>query len=63
VAGKAGIMVNPYDVEEILQAINGIIDNPDLKRNLKIEGLKQSQKFSWKSAAEKTLKVYESVLC
>jgi len=62
VVGKAGILVDPYSVEEIAKAIYNVIKNKDLREVLKIEGIKQSRKFSWKITAEKTLKVYEEIL-
>ncbi|MGC8976596.1 MAG: glycosyltransferase family 4 protein [Candidatus Ratteibacteria bacterium] len=58
----AGIIIDPYDIEEIAKAIKEVICNPELKKSLKFKGLKQSKKFSWKNTAEKTLKVYEEVL-
>ncbi|MCX8082198.1 MAG: glycosyltransferase family 4 protein [bacterium] len=62
VAGNACVLVDPYNVEEIARAIQNVIRNPDLKMRLKMEGLKQSQKFSWKRSGEMTLKIYEKVL-
>ena len=59
---KAAILVNPYDIKAIANAINEVISNNNLRKFLKNEGLKQSQKFSWEKTAEKTLKVYEGVL-
>jgi len=59
---KAAILVNPYDIKAIANAINEVISNNNLRKFLKNEGLKQSQKFSWEKTAKKTLKVYEEVL-
>ncbi len=59
---KAAILVNPYDIEEIANAIKEVISNANLRNFLKKEGLKQSKKFTWKKTAEETLKVYEKVL-
>jgi glycosyltransferase involved in cell wall biosynthesis len=61
VVGDAGIMVNPYHVEEIARAIDLVLSNENLRREMIEKGLKQAQKFSWRKTAEETLKVYEEV--
>jgi glycosyltransferase involved in cell wall biosynthesis len=62
VAGEACLLVNPYRVEEIAGAIREVIEKPEMKQRLREAGLEQSNKFSWKKTAEKTLQVYEEVL-
>lgn len=61
VVGDAGIMVNPYNVEEIARAIDLVLSNENLRKEMIEKGLKQAQKFSWRKTAEETLKVYEEV--
>ncbi|TCW40349.1 glycosyltransferase involved in cell wall biosynthesis [Thermohydrogenium kirishiense] len=61
VVGEAGIMVNPYNVEEIARAIDLVLLNENLRREMIEKGLKQAKKFSWRKTAEETLKVYEDV--
>jgi glycosyltransferase involved in cell wall biosynthesis len=61
VVGDAGIMVDPYDVNEIAKAIDLILSNENLRNEMIERGLKQAKKFSWKKTAEETLKVYEDV--
>ena len=61
VAGDAAIKVNPFRPEEITSAINTIIDNPQLRLELIGNGFLQSAKFTWRSMAEKMLKIYLEV--
>lgn len=61
VVGDAGILVNPYDVDEIAKAIDLILSNENLRNELKEKGLEQAKNFSWRKTAEGTLKVYEDV--
>lgn len=58
VVGKAGVLVNPYDVQDIARGILAVLQFDRLKlRRIKEEGLKQAKKFSWEKCARETLKV------
>ncbi|MBU3957128.1 glycosyltransferase family 4 protein [Patescibacteria group bacterium] len=56
IVGEGGVIVNPYNPEEIARGIKKAIDNKD---DLIKKGLKQAQKFSWQECAKKTIKVLE----
>lgn len=59
--GKAAFYFDPIDTNDIAEKIKKIITEPDLREKLKKLGLEQVKKFSWKSCAEKTLKIYKSI--
>jgi glycosyltransferase involved in cell wall biosynthesis len=61
VVGDAGLLVNPFDEAEIASAIAKLIDNPDLRRTLRVKGLKRASEFSWRETARRTLEVYQQV--
>jgi glycosyltransferase involved in cell wall biosynthesis len=56
VVGDAGIMVDPYDVNEIAKAIDLVLSNENLRNEMIEKGLKQAKKFSWKRTAEEIYK-------
>lgn len=56
VTGDAAILIDPNRPQEIFEAMRNILSNENLYDKLRERGLKQSQKFSWKKCAEKTLK-------
>ena len=61
-AGAAGILVDPYSVENISKAMDKIISDKDLYLKLQKMGIEHSQSFSWDRSAEivrKLLKKYE----
>ena len=62
VTGKAGLLVNPENVDEISEAIYKVISDSGLRDRLVKEGFSQVEKFSWQKTAEKTLEVYKSLL-
>ncbi|UXM85521.1 glycosyltransferase family 4 protein [Methanococcus aeolicus] len=61
VVGDAGIMVNPYDVDELANKMYEVLTNDGLRDELSKKGLERAKLFSWKKCAEEHLKVYEEV--
>jgi len=61
IIGDAGIMVNPKNIDSIARAMGEILTNERLREDMISKGLKRAGTFSWKIAAEETLKVYEKV--
>lgn len=62
VVGDAGVLIDPHDVGELSDAILRILKDDTLKKRLREKGLHRASAFSWESAAEKTLEIYEHVL-
>jgi glycosyltransferase involved in cell wall biosynthesis len=58
VAGKAGLWVNPHQVDSIANGMAQIWNDPDLRNGLVAEGRIQRLKFSWERAAHQ---VWESI--
>jgi len=61
VVGDAGLLVDPYKIEEIAGAMKLMIKNSDLREALREKGFHQVRKFSWQKAARETIKVFEKV--
>lgn len=61
VVGKAGLLVDPYSVDQIEQAIRTIISDKKLNSKYSKLGLQQVKNFSWGKMAKIVLKVFESV--
>lgn len=57
ITGDAAILINPYKVEEINNAMNMIANDTELRSRLSILSLQQAQKFSWQKTAEATKEV------
>lgn len=62
VAGDAGILVDPYSVDEIAAAMLRVVNDADLRETMRRDGLAQAQHFSWEQCARETVAVYEQVL-
>ena len=61
VVDDAGLLVNPWDVEALAQAMGQLLADHDLRHDLQARGLKRVQCFSWAEAARQTLHVYHEV--
>jgi glycosyltransferase involved in cell wall biosynthesis len=62
VAGDAALLVDPYSVDSITEAMKRLITEPDLYQTLASRTRAQAAKFNWDRAAADTLKVFESVV-
>lgn len=58
VVGKAGLLFDPYSVDQIEQAIRTIVADNKLREKYSKAGIIQAQKFSWDKMAEIVLKVF-----
>jgi len=61
VVGEAGIMVNPYDTNSLVQAMRRVLTDDKLRGDMVRKGLEQAKRFSWEKTARQTLEVYEKV--
>ncbi|MCM8816239.1 MAG: glycosyltransferase family 4 protein [Candidatus Omnitrophica bacterium] len=59
VSGGAAILVDPYNVEEIKNAIEKVLTDNQLKKNMRNKGLKHAEKFSWKKSASEIIETYK----
>lgn len=62
VAGDAALMVDPYSVEAIAEAMQGILQDQALAANLRARGLSRAAQFTWEYTARTTLEVYRAAL-
>ena len=61
VAGDAARLVNPYDTQAISEAIGELLENEDMRSELRERALARAQHFSWKRVAQQTLDVYNTL--
>lgn len=61
VVGDAAILTDPRDIQELKNGLKELINNPELRQKLKEKGKLRARQFSWKSSAEKLMKIYYEV--
>lgn len=61
ITGDAALLINPYDVEAIAKAMERVLGDDGLRKELVKKGLKHARRFSWQDSAKKTLMAYREV--
>jgi glycosyltransferase involved in cell wall biosynthesis len=62
VAGDAAEYFDPYEVDDIKQAIENVVYSPEKSRTLISRGLIRVNQFSWDKCAQQTYAIYSSLL-
>jgi glycosyltransferase involved in cell wall biosynthesis len=55
------LFVDPLNPREIADTVLNVLRDEKLRRSLIEQGLKEATRFSWDKAAQKTLKIFETV--
>ncbi len=62
VAGEAAIMIDPYDLDALTDALRRIVDDSALRENLIQKGFSRIQDFSWDKSAQQLARIYADLL-
>ena len=63
VVGGAGLLLDdPRDENLLAEAVSRILEDQDLRAQLRAEGIKQASHFSWRKTARETLKIFTDLL-
>ncbi|MBD2494571.1 glycosyltransferase family 1 protein [Nostoc sp. FACHB-280] len=57
VAGDAAILINPYNISEITEAMQSIATNSELRSQLSQQGMARANLFSWEKTGKATAEV------
>lgn len=61
VVGDAGILIDPYDTSNLMEALVNTLNNEPLKEQLSKAGLNRASQYSWKRTASETLDTYKKI--
>ena len=61
VVGDAALLFDPYNIEEMADAMYRALTDEQLRNELRRKGFERVKLFSWEKAARETLAVYEEV--
>ena len=62
VAGDAGVLVNPLDIDAITDSVVALLADSNLREQLIAEGLDHVKRFSWANAARQLKSVYDGLV-
>ena len=58
VAGDAAVLVDPYDVDSIVNGVRRVLTDPVLAGELRRKGLVRARDFSWERSVSRTREIY-----
>jgi glycosyltransferase involved in cell wall biosynthesis len=61
VAGEAALLVDPYSPADIAKAIYTLLTDEPLRQEMKKQGIKRAEQFSWHKCAQETLALFQSL--
>ena len=61
VAGDAAVLVDPYDVESIVDGVRRVLTDPALANELRARGIERAREFSWTRSITRTRELYQRV--
>ncbi len=59
VVGDAGLLIDPHDVDELTVGMWRILNDSELRQEMREKGFRQAERFSWQRAARETLAIYK----
>jgi glycosyltransferase involved in cell wall biosynthesis len=62
VAGTAAIFIDPYNEDQLAEAIIQVLSDPILQAVLSTSGIERASKFSWNKTARETIEIYKQLL-
>lgn len=62
VTGRAAYLIDPYDVDQMAEALREVCGNRLLRRDLVERGRKRLKRYSWEKTARETLRIYDAVI-
>jgi glycosyltransferase involved in cell wall biosynthesis len=61
VVGDAAVLVDPHDIDSIVDGLRSVLTNPARAEDMRRKGLKRAGEFSWERSVARTLEVYRRV--
>ena len=62
VAGDAGVLVSPLDVDSIVKGLAQMLDDTKFRSDLARRAVASAQRFSWDRSARRTMEVFEEAI-
>ena len=62
IVGDAAVLIDPENVDSLLEALQSVLRTPSLRAILVEKGFARVRQFSWRTAAVRTLELYERII-
>jgi glycosyltransferase involved in cell wall biosynthesis len=61
VVGDAAVLVDPHDIDSIVDGLRSVLTNPARAEDMRRKGLERAREFSWERSVARTLEVYRRI--
>jgi glycosyltransferase involved in cell wall biosynthesis len=61
VVGDAAVLVDPHDIDSIVDGLRSVLTNPARAEDMRRKGLERASEFSWERSVARTLEVYRRI--
>ncbi len=61
IVGDAGILVDPYKINDLAEAMYRVLSDESLRKGMKAKGIERAKRFSWEYTARMTIEVFQEV--
>jgi glycosyltransferase involved in cell wall biosynthesis len=61
VVGDAAVLVDPHDIDSIVDGLRCVLTNPTRADEMRRKGRERSREFSWERSVARTLEVYKRI--
>lgn len=62
VVGNGGILIDPFNTDILINSLENLLNDENLRNSLSIKALERASKFSWQKTSEKTIESYKNIL-
>jgi glycosyltransferase involved in cell wall biosynthesis len=62
VAGDGAILINPYSIKDITNALESLIKDESLRMELKQLGIQRASNFTWEKTAQQTMEILQKYM-
>lgn len=62
VLDDSALFIDPYDVDDIANAMTRVVEDAALREHLSRDGLRNAQRYSWRASAERVSRVLDEVV-
>jgi glycosyltransferase involved in cell wall biosynthesis len=61
VVGDAAVLVDPHDIDSMVDGLRSVLTNPARAEDMRRKGLARAREFSWERSVARTLEVYKRI--
>jgi len=62
VGGNAVLQFNPFDIQDMAAKIRSVLDDPELRQDMKNKGRERLKLFAWRNTALQLVEVFKKAV-